>query len=283
MDINVPLTIQNTIDFACQNWHLSNIRPFLSGSTNNYVAQAYSEIYKTEVVLKILAVNTNELEALMLFNGNGCVKLLEHDSVLKCLLLEYAKPGTSLKALFPQDDDSALEIAANLIKKLHTKNLLTQAQAIGFKKINQWLDLLHNFKSKKISPDLLKKAQQLARNLLDLKQELYLLHGDLHHENILKDGCSWIAIDPKGLIGPLEYEVGRFIMNPIPNLLQQVNAKVIIKNRIDKFSKIFGFDKQRLVDWAFVQAVLSACWAEEDGDQDFFNYFIKFADALNNL
>lgn len=279
----MQLSIHNTINAICRKWSLKNLRPFLSGSTNNYVAQAYSEIYENDVVLKILLVNTHEPEALLLFNGNGSVKLLEYDPGLKCLLLEYVKPGNSLKAIFPKDDDRALEIAANLIKKLYKKNLLTEAQAIGFKTVNQWLDILHNFKSKKISSDVLKKAQRLSKNLLDLKQELYLLHGDLHHENIIKYGNSWIAIDPKGVIGPIEYEVGRFIMNPIPNLLQQSKAKVIIKDRLDKFSKIFGFDKQRLVDWAFVQAVLSACWAEEDGSDDFFNYFIKFAETIENL
>src|SRR3990167_1266991 len=279
--MNIPLSIQNTINAISHQWSLKNLRPFLSGSTNNYVVQAYSEIYKNDVVLKILLVNTHEPEALMFFDGNGCVKLMEYDPTLKCLLLEYVKPGTSLKTLFPQDDDKALEIAADLIKKLHTKDLLTQA--INFKTVNQWLDLLHNFKSKKIPSDILKKAQQLSKKLLILKQKLYLLHGDLHHENILKDGNTWIAIDPKGVIGPLEYEVVRFIMNPIPNLLQQSNVKVIIENRIDKFSKIFGFDKQRLVDWAFVQVVLSACWTEENGSEDFFNYFIKFAETIENL
>jgi streptomycin 6-kinase len=233
------------------------------------------------VVLKILLANTHEPEALRLFNGNGCVRLLDYDSEAKCLLLEYVKPGISLKTLFPDDDHTAIEITAQLIKKIHAKNLLTKA--IGFNAIEQWLGLLHNFKSKKISSDLSKKAQQLSEKLLDLKQELYLLHGDLHHENILKSDNTWIAIDPKGVVGPLEYEVGRFIMNPIPHLLQQSNAKEIIKNRIDKFSKFFDFDKQRLVDWVFVQAVLSACWTEQNGSEDFFNYFIKFAETIENL
>lgn len=269
--MNISLEIQNKINAISFKWSLGKIRPFVSGSTNNYIAQVYSEIHKKDVILKILMVNTHEPEALMFFDGNGCVELLEYDLELKCFLLDNVKPGISLKTLFPRDDIKALEITSGLIKKLHAKALLTQI--IGFKTVSQWLDLLHNFKSKKIDFEILKKAQELSRKLLSLKQKLYLLHGDLHHENILKDGNEWISIDPKGVIGPLEYEVGRFIMNPIPNLLQQANARLIIKTRIDEFSKIFGFDKHRLIDWVFVQSVLSACWAEEDDSEDFFKLF----------
>lgn len=281
MKTPIPLSIQNMINMISAKWQLNNLRPFLSGSTNNYVARAYSDIYKKDVVLKFLLVNTHEAEALMLFGGNGCVKLLEYDLTLKCFLLEYVYPGISLKTLFPQDDNKALKITADLIKKLHTKDLISQAA--GFETINQWLSLLHTFESKKIPVNMLKKTQQLSINLLALQQKNYVLHGDLHHENILKMCTTWIAIDPKGVIGPLEYEVVRYIMNPIPDLLEQPNATSIIKNRIDTFCAIFDFDKQRLIDWVFVQAVLSACWAENDGSELFFNYFIRLAEIIESF
>lgn len=281
MKMSIPLSVQNTIDMISAQWQLNNLRPFLSGSTNNYVACAYSQIYKKEVVLKILLVNTHEPEALMLFDGNGCVKMLEYDPALKCFLLEYVNPGASLKTLFPQNDNEALKITADIIKKLHTKDLISQA--IGFKTINQWLHVLHTFESKKIPAALLKKAQRLSIHLLALPQKMYVLHGDLHHENILQSGTNWIAIDPKGIIGPLEYEVGRFIMNPIPDLLDQQDAISIIKNRIDRFCAIFDFDRQQLVDWTFVQAVLSACWTENGGSELFFNYFIRLAEIIETF
>jgi streptomycin 6-kinase len=31
-----------------------------------------------------------------------------------------------------------------------------------------------------------------------------VLHGDLHHDNILNDGNDWLTIDPKGIIGEAE-------------------------------------------------------------------------------
>ena len=275
------LVLQNKIDVISHQWNLCNIRPFLSGSTNNYSAQVYSEKYKTDIVLKVLFVDTHEPEALIYFNGNGCVKILDYDEKLKCFLMEYVQPGTMLKSLFPENDNDALTIVAQLIKQMHVKK--APAPIVGFKTINQWLEILHNVKSTKIAADMLIKAQKLSLKLLEREQKLYVLHGDLHHENVLKNGHEWIVIDPKGVIGPLEYEVGRFIMNPIFQLLQQSNARHIIANRINKFSEIFDFDKQRLIDWAFAQAVLSACWAEEDGREDVFNYFVKFAKIIEKI
>ena len=41
-----------------------------------------------------------------------------------------------------------------------------------------------------------------------------LLHGDLHHENILLDASgNWKAIDPQGRIGEQCLECGRFLLN----------------------------------------------------------------------
>ena len=284
-NIAIKNPIIDIVNDISSKWQLSNLRTLVPLSlTNNYVAVAYSAIYKTDVVLKVLLANTHEPEALMLLNGDICVKLLDYDPATKCMLLEYITPGTTLKPFFPEEDYKAIEIAADVIKNLHEKNLIPQAKRDDFKTVNQWLDLLYTFKSKKIPEWLLEKAKLLATKLLSMPQELYLLHGDLHHENIiLKSTNSWIVIDPKGVIGPLEYEVGRFLMNPMPDLLKQPNAKEIIRNRINKFSEIFGFEKQRLIDWAFAQAILSVCWAEQGENEKSFNYFMKFAETVDDL
>lgn len=47
------------------------------------------------------------------------------------------------------------------------------------------------------------------------QDETTLLHGDLHHYNVLSDvRRGWLAIDPKGVIGEVEYEAGAIFRNP---------------------------------------------------------------------
>ena len=104
-----------------------------------------------------------------------------------------------------------------------------------------------------------------------------MLHGDLHHDNILQNGDDWVVIDPKGVIGEPAYEVAAFIRNPMPELLTHENAQKIIHNRITRFAKILELSEHRVIGWCFVQAVLSLVWAIEDGcDDTYFKNLTEF-------
>lgn len=88
-----------------------------------------------------------------------------------------------------------------------------------------------------------------------------LLHGDLHYANILlSDQQGWLAIDPKGVIGEREYEI------PFPRLQDEIN-KNVIKRQLDQFIEISGFDRSRVLAWAFCKTALAAWWSFEDQDE----------------
>jgi streptomycin 6-kinase len=94
-----------------------------------------------------------------------------------------------------------------------------------------------------------------------------LLHGDLHHWNILSARrSSWLAIDPKGVVGEPAYETGAWIRNPFPDLLRWQNAREVIVRRIDQFANELALDRDRIQSWSFYQAVLAAWWSYEEGD-----------------
>ncbi len=95
--------------------------------------------------------------------------------------------------------------------------------------------------------------------------EPVLLHGDLHHENILAaEREPWLAIDPKGLVGEPAYEVGAWLRNPMPQLLDMPQPGRILARRINQLAEELGFDRARLRDWGLAQAMLSAWWSMED-------------------
>lgn len=104
---------------------------------------------------------------------------------------------------------------------------------------------------------------------------LILLHGDLHYGNILlSDEHGWLSIDPKGVIGEKEYEI------PFPRIAQDgmVN-KITLKCHLDQFIEISGFDRQRVLVWAFSKAVLAAWWSFEDTGE-IFQPFLDCAEIL---
>ncbi len=93
-----------------------------------------------------------------------------------------------------------------------------------------------------------------------------VLHGDLHRENILidnKDG--WIAIDPKGAIGPHCLEVGRFLHNQLPGSLTLPRREHLLRERVDTFAAVLGYSPELIAAAGLVDCVLSHCWGFEDG------------------
>ena len=253
---------------------LSNLKP-VKNLSYNYVLTGFQG--SKAVILKLgLDIDgfKREAAALMAFAGFGVVEILSENSGL--LLLECAVPGVSLKSYFPENDDEAINITANFIKRLH-KAPIPHAQT--FSHVKDWLAVLDS--DLKIPAQTLQKARELRDQLLKTAAADILLHGDLHHDNILQNGNNWVAIDPKGVIAEPAYEVAAFIRNPIPELLNHADAPNILHNRVTRFAELLELPSQRILDWCFVQAVLAWVWAIEDGCDT--NYFERTTRILVDI
>jgi len=96
--------------------------------------------------------------------------------------------------------------------------------------------------------------------LISSQKEVYLLHGDLHHGNILHSGTGWKLIDPKGVVGEMEYELIPFLMNHLP----KHEAGEIIDNRILLLFNELDIDIERIYGWGLCHSLLAAWWNIED-------------------
>ena len=115
---------------------------------------------------------------------------------------------------------------------------------------------------------LLEPAQRIYRDLCATQRNPALLHGDLHHYNVLSDRArGWCAIDAKGVVGELEYELGAALRNPdrSPGPFAKLE---VVERRLDHFGLALGIDTSRARGWCFAQAVLAAIWSIEDGGGD---------------
>ncbi len=255
------MDLEAYISRLVQQWQLVDLQPLSHGLAALYVAAATQQSGRP-VVLKIGRDShaiKRECEALKAYKGNGAVRLLDADD--NALLLERIMPGRSLRSYFPDHDDEAIDIAFTVMKKLHAAK---DYDASVFPTVSTLLSGLE-IETDLIPLDMLTTARSLARRLIDTSEAAVLLHGDLHHENILESiQQGWLAIDPHGVIGEPLYDVGAFIRNPIPQLLEYPNPGVLIAHRIERFSHLLHADKYRLQQWNFVQAVLSACWSVQD-------------------
>jgi len=241
--------------------------PALSYSFVALVVQADGQ----EAVLKIGVPNrelTTEIEALRAFQGRPVVELLAADRQLGALLLRRLIPGTPLSHL--RDDGEATLIAAHLIRDVPMSKPVDHA----FPTVGDWAQAFGRLRARfnggtgPLPRRLVEKAEDLLSQLHTSSRPRQLLHGDLHHDNILSDGgTTWVAIDPKGVIGDPAYEAARLQHNPIPGFLAMEHPRRVARRRLEILASILETDRSRLLAWAFFDAMLAACWSvEEDGD-----------------
>ncbi len=249
-----------------EKWKLQHLEAFQDLSWN-FVAHAQTIEDGMPVVLKIIAHHDDfqaEKKALEQYAGAGAVMLYDADYHERALLLECAVPGKSLADLFPARDDEATRIAAGLIKQLCVHSPRDTAV---FDSVETYLAHLAavTMRNQELQKRALEYIARYPFSDLAYTQQL-LLHGDLHHHNIISSERGWIAIDPKGVIGPRVWEVGAFMRNPVERLVQQPDLKKILSNRLDLFADLLAIERNYLQAWSFITAVVAAQWAAQDAD-----------------
>ena len=259
-----PGNVRRRLDDRINAWHVNIER----------VAEIYTSILAfgrqedTRVVLKIVKAVGDEWragEVLQAFGGLGVVRVYKHED--GATLLERLDPGTALTPLaIGGSDDEAARIVARTIAAM-----APVASPVGVPGVSEWGSAFGSYLASgdaRIAAALVRDGHATYSELCDSQTRGRLLHGDLHHDNILFDtNRGWVAIDPKGVVGELEYEVGAALRNPhtSPELFTD---PATIERRVDCFTRELNLDRSRVLGWAFAQAVLAAIWAIEDGEGD---------------
>jgi streptomycin 6-kinase len=218
------------------------------------------------VVLKVVKEQNDEWrcgEIAAKFSGRGVVDVYEQ--MPGAALFERLDPGEPLAALTLNGrDDEATGILAMLLGRMAPGDPPEECSSV-----EQWgggFVRQAAADDERIPSSLLDPAQRIYSDLCATQRVPALLHGDLHHYNVLSDRArGWCAIDPKGVIGELEYELGAALRNPIdrPDLFAKLD---VVERRLDQFGLALGVDVSRARGWCFSQAVLSAIWSFESGN-----------------
>jgi len=205
--------------------------------------------------------------ALEFFGGDSAVRLLARDDARGALLLERARPGTPLSSLVPRQDERATEVLIDAIRRLHRPapveialpDLLTHGDA--------FTQYLRDHQGDEPLPrHLVERASRLFVELCATATERVVLHGDLHHDNVLADHGpaggpeQWLAIDPHGVVGDPGYELGAMLYNPPGPTSEDDIVMDLLFARIEQLAAGLDLPRERVVAWGFVQAVLSEVW-----------------------
>jgi streptomycin 6-kinase len=219
---------------VAREWGLA-LGPAFDGARFSYVAPVGDD-----AVLKVRPPDDDEsleeADALELWAGDGAVRLLRHDRDRHALLVERASPGSDLAGL---REDEATAIAIEVAQRLW-RPASEPFRWIG-DHVPAWLD----------------EAEVDGGALVPLARTLYasldvgratLVHGDLHHHNVLLHGDRHLAIDPKPMLGEPEFDVYPFLRNPIGRRMDLA----VVERRIAAFANA-GLDEGRMRAWTVIR------------------------------
>lgn len=214
----------------------------------------------TPAVLKIgLPINDDETAsevAALKALGGSIVKIYRDDPGVRAILIERVYPGKNLKEVFSADPDRA--VATGIREMKNTFN--AESGAYEFQSLDVWFDELRAAIDTRFPQEYVTAALSFYENHSGGNR--FLLHGDLHHENILSssDG-TFRVIDPKGIIGNIGYEIAVFLNNHAT----WVRDRESVESAVGEFSKAFDVPKNELKSWAFAQQVLGVWWDYDGG------------------
>lgn len=216
-----------------------------------------------DLVLKI-AVNKQEamreVRALEAFSRRGAIGLIDYDEKLSALILQRAVPGYPLSSI--RDDDRATAIFCAVFQRLHLPAITGPHESI-----QEHVSAVTRYQQKLAASGPLPeawvaRALEYLNGLIASTSSTVLLHGDLHHTNILRHQDGWIVIDPKGILGDRHFDVIPYLLN-FPT--RQGDAETVLSRRMAMLAERLGLEEKRIAMWGVAKGILDACWALEEG------------------
>lgn len=194
------------------------------------------------------------------WQGEGAVSVLAERNAH--LLLEYL-PGPSAGDIARAgQDDVATNLLVSSAARLHAA---AGEPPMGLHPLSDWCRALRSPpEASGVPPGLLDRTARLAEQLLLTAPSPRLLHGDLHHDNLLKGPRGWCAIDPKGLWGDPAFDLANCFRNP-EGFGEGLHDPTRAVRMATCAEVALGYDRKRLLGWAAVQCGLSICWDSGQG------------------
>lgn len=202
-----------------------------------------------------------EADALEAWDGNGAVQLLARDTDHHAMLLEHCSPGDHLATAKEVD---AMDVLIDLLPRLW--KTAGQPFTTLRDEASSWQSTLYpNWQNNRSAGEktLIDSAHAMISELANSQGAQVLVHQDLHGHNVLASTRAtqptWLAIDPKPLVGERE-----FALSPIIRSVEFGATKADVLYRLDRLTEAFSLDRKRTSGWAAVQAI---AWSFDSHNQ----------------
>ncbi|AIR99090.1 aminoglycoside phosphotransferase family protein [Streptomyces glaucescens] len=245
-------------DAFLERWQLRLDGPPMNGRCALVLPVLRADATPAVLKLQLLDDETEgEPVALRAWNGDGSVRLLDHDPDTGTMLLERLDPARMLSHV--PDTRAAVQVIARLLAHLTATPAPARLRRLG--------DLAHRMLERTPRaleripcPDARSLVADCAAALREVADEPgdRLLHWDLHYDNVLgADRADWLAIDPKPLAG----DPGFDLLPAIRNRFDPAE----IHWRFDAMTGILALDRARAGAWTLGRVLQNCLWETEEG------------------
>ncbi|MFF8780898.1 aminoglycoside phosphotransferase family protein [Streptomyces sp. NPDC015140] len=196
--------------------------------------------------------------ALRVWDGDGAVRLLDHDPATGTMLLERLDADRMLSHV--EDSRAAVLVIARLLAHLTSTPAPPGMRRLGdiaramLERTPGALGAIPDPADRRLVADCAAALREVADEPGDR-----LLHWDLHFENVLASArAPWLAIDPKPLAG----DPGFDLLPALDNRYDPAETRW----RFDAMTDVLGLDRQRARAWSLARVLQNSLWNVEDGD-----------------
>ncbi|MFE2128729.1 aminoglycoside phosphotransferase family protein [Streptomyces amritsarensis] len=245
-----------------ERWRLRRTGPVMHGVTALVLPVERAD--GSGAVLKLVSLDeecAGEPVALRAWDGDGCVRLLDHDADTGTLLLERLDAGRDLADLARRDARQAVRVIGELLARLTAVPAPPGLRGLGdmaagmLEEVPRALEQLVDANDRRLLRDCAAAVAEVAGEPGDR-----LLHWDLHYENVLAGGREpWLAIDPKPLAGDPGFDL-------LPAIVNNFRAEDV-RWRFDLLTETVGLDRERARAWTLGRVLQNCLWDVEDGEE----------------
>ena len=228
-------TVPDRLHALVRRWDLVALAPLAHAGTGAWIGECASRD-GTAGVLKLAFPHEegrDEIDGLLLWNGDPTVRLLRHERALDAMLLERCRPGEPLSSRPEPERDAVIGALLRRLRRV-------PAEGSGLRALDAlvavWASASEALPSGE-RPRGFEAGRDEVRALLASSPEPCALATDLHAGNVLSAGrLPWLAIDPKPYVGDPAFDVTQHLLN-CPGRLRRAPgatvARVATAARVD--------------------------------------------------
>lgn len=196
------------------------------------------------------------------------------------LLLERILLGDDIRPLAAVDDDAATTIAGGLYARMHAAvaGVARPPELPALTQLQQTFDEYWrrddaHGDGPPLSAALVRRAQAITADLAAPTSDDIVLHGDAHHQNLLRHGVGdgedvWRIIDPHGWWGDPTFDAVVLMLNLHGSLAMSQRSHADLRAQAHRRAAILaetaGLNPARLLAWTFVGGMIAELWCLAD-------------------